>query len=149
MMIYLALLRGINVGGHKQIAMAALRKLLTQLGFIDARSLLQSGNLIFRGNARMGIQLEGLLEAEANKRLALQTHFFVRTEREWKAVLAHNPFPNEAQRDPAHLLVMFLKDARMSATWRRYGPPSRGRRSFALTADSSTSSTRTASGARV
>jgi len=37
--------------------------------------------------------------------------FFVRTREEWKAVIAHNPFPEAAERDPAHLLVMFLKDA--------------------------------------
>ncbi len=111
MRVYLALLRGINVGGHKQVAMADLRALLTHLGFLDARSLLQSGNLVFRGNARTGAHLERLLEAEAAKRLHLQTDFFVRTAEEWKALVAQNPFRKEAERDPGHLLVMFLKDA--------------------------------------
>jgi len=111
MTIYLALLRGINVGGHKLVAMADLRDLLTQLGCVDARSLLQSGNLVFRSNARTSAALERLLEVEAEKRLALQTDFFVRTAEEWKAVIARNPFRKEAERDPAHLVVMFLKDA--------------------------------------
>jgi uncharacterized protein (DUF1697 family) len=106
-----ALVRGINVGGHKQVAMADLRDLLTQLGFVDARSLLQSGNLVFRSQARTGAQLERLLEASAAERLALQTHFFVRTANELKAVIAHNPFPEEAKRDPGHLIVVFLKAA--------------------------------------
>jgi len=109
--IQLALLRGINVGGHRQVAMADLRGLLTQLGFVDPRSLLQSGNLVFGSNARTGAHLERLLEAEAAKRLALQTEFFVRSAPEWKAVVAHNPFREEAERDPGHLVVMFLKDA--------------------------------------
>jgi uncharacterized protein (DUF1697 family) len=52
MTIYLALLRGINVGGHRKVAMAELRDLLTQLGFDNARSLLQSGNLVFRSRRR-------------------------------------------------------------------------------------------------
>src|SRR6266581_983263 len=109
MTIHIALLRGINVGGHKRVAMSDLRDLLTQLGFMDARSLLQSGNLVFRSNARTGVNLERLLEAE--KRLGLRTDFLVRSAEEWKAVVARNPFPDEAERDPAHLLVVFLKDA--------------------------------------
>jgi uncharacterized protein (DUF1697 family) len=111
MTVYLALLRGINVGGHKQVAMSELRDLLTQLGFRDARSLLQSGNLVFRGDPRAGAYLEHLLEAETAKRLGLQTDFLVRTSDEWGAIVARNPFPEEAERDPGHLVVMFLKDA--------------------------------------
>jgi uncharacterized protein (DUF1697 family) len=55
--------------------------------------------------------LERLLEREVNKRLALQTDFFVRNADEWTAVVSHNPFRDEARRDPAHLVVVFLKDA--------------------------------------
>jgi uncharacterized protein (DUF1697 family) len=109
--VHVALLRGINVGGHKNVSMADLRDLLTQLGFADTRSLLQSGNLVFRSDGRTGPRLERLLEDEARKRLALQTVFFVRTAREWKAVVTRNPFRAEAERDPSHLVVMFLKDA--------------------------------------
>jgi uncharacterized protein (DUF1697 family) len=111
MTTHIAVVRGINVGGHKQVAMAHLRDLLTQLGFADPRSLLQSGNLVFRGSKRTSAQLERLLEAEAEKRLGLETHFFVRTAEEWKQVVARNPFTAEAKRDPGHLLVMFLKQA--------------------------------------
>ena len=111
MTTYIALLRGINVGGHKQISMADLRDLLTRLGFADVRSLLQSGNLLFDANGRTPAHLERLLEAEAEKRLALKTDFFVRTAKEWAGVVAHNPFRKEATRDPGHLVVMFLKDA--------------------------------------
>ena len=108
---HIALLRGINVGGHVQVAMADLRDLLTKLGLDDPLSLLQSGNLVFRSTGRTGRQLERLLEVEAEKRLGLQTAFFVRTAKEWRAILAGNPFSREAERDPRHLLVMFLKDA--------------------------------------
>jgi uncharacterized protein (DUF1697 family) len=108
--LFLALIRGINVGGHKMIAMADLRDLLTKLGFDDARSILQSGNLIFQARKRTTAQLESLLEKETEKRLGLETTFFVRTPAEWKTVIAQNPFRKEAQRDPGHLLVLFLKD---------------------------------------
>jgi uncharacterized protein (DUF1697 family) len=105
-----ALVRGINVGGHKQVAMSDLRDLLTTLGFVEPRSLHQSGNLLFRSNARTGAGLERLLEAEAEKCLDLQTDFFVRSADEWRAIVGHNPFRKEAERDPSHLVVMFLKD---------------------------------------
>lgn len=93
------------------MAMADLRDLLTKLGFADARSLLQSGNLVFRSDRRNPAQLERLLEAEAEKRLGLQTDFFVRSAEEWKELVARNPFRKEAERDPGHLVVLFLKDA--------------------------------------
>ena len=111
MTTWIALLRGINVGGHKMVGMADLRELLTELGFLDARSLLQSGNLVFRSDGQKSAQLERLLEAETEKRLGVQSDFFVRTADEWRALVARNPFRKEAKGDPAHLLVMLLKDA--------------------------------------
>jgi uncharacterized protein (DUF1697 family) len=108
---YIALLRAINVGGHAKVAMADLRDLVKRLGFEDAHALLQTGNLVFRGGSRSGAALERTLEAEAAKRLGLETDFFVRTSPEWQAVVAGNPFPADAKRDPSHLVVQFLKDA--------------------------------------
>jgi uncharacterized protein (DUF1697 family) len=111
MVVHIALLRAVNVGGRKPVVMAELRDLLTELGFVDTRSLLQSGNLVFRSNARTGSDLEGFLEEEAAKRLHLDTDFLVRTEEEWKRIVANNPFQEQAKRDPAHLVVTFLKRA--------------------------------------
>jgi uncharacterized protein (DUF1697 family) len=111
MTIHIALLRAVNLGPHQQVAMPDLRNLLTRLGFEEPRTLLNSGNLVFRSDGRSGAALEDLLEAEAEKQLGLRTDFFVRTATEWAAVIAANPFPDEAERDPGHLLVMFLKDA--------------------------------------
>jgi uncharacterized protein (DUF1697 family) len=110
MTVHIALLRAVNVGGHQQVAMADLRDLLTRLGFSGVRSLLQSGNLVFRSDAGAGAQLERTLEAETAKRLGVATDFFVRTAAEWRAVVARNPFREEARRDPGHLVVLFLKD---------------------------------------
>ena len=111
MTIHIALLRGVNVGGHQPVAMSALRDLLTELGFAGARSLLQSGNLVFRSDARTAAGLERMLELDAGKRLGLQADFLIRTAKEWKEVVARNPFRKEAERDPSHLVVMFLKSA--------------------------------------
>jgi len=119
MAIHIALLRGVNVGGYKPVSMSDLRDLLTELGILGARSLLQSGNLVFQSNTRTDGDLERLLEAEAEKHLDLRTDFFVCTVTELKAIVAHNPFRNETENDPAHLVVMFLKTAPTGRTWRR------------------------------
>lgn len=111
MTIQIALLRGVNVGGHNAVAMSDLRDLLTQLGFAGGRSILQSGNLVFRADARAGVDLERMLEMEAEKRLGLRAHFLIRSGEEWRKVVARNPFRKEAERDSGHLVVMFLKSA--------------------------------------
>jgi len=109
MSTHVALLRGINVGGRNKIPMADLRDLLVALGFADAKSLLQSGNLVFRSDRRTGAKLEQLLEAETKKRFDLSIDFLVRSAVEWEMVVSRNPFPDAAEHDPSHLLVMFLK----------------------------------------
>ncbi|HEU4642538.1 MAG TPA: DUF1697 domain-containing protein [Gemmatimonadaceae bacterium] len=111
MTTHIALLRAINVGGNSKVAMADLRALFTELGFADPRTLLQTGNVVFGGGRRSSATLERLLEQEMEQRLALRTDFFIRTAAEWERVIAGNPFPDAAKRDPGHLLVMFLKDA--------------------------------------
>lgn len=109
MPVHIALLRAVNVGGRQPILMADLRDLLTKLGFEDVRSLLQSGNLVFRSHPRRGSEIASLLEKEAANRLDLHTDFLVRSQEEWDRIITHNPFQDEAKRDPAHLIVMFLK----------------------------------------
>jgi uncharacterized protein (DUF1697 family) len=111
MTVHVALLRAINLAGHNRVSMADLRELLAELGLKDPKSLLQSGNLVFEADGRTSAQLETLLENGAKKRLNLETDFFVRTAAEWKRIISGNPFPEEAERDPGHLVVMFLKDA--------------------------------------
>jgi uncharacterized protein (DUF1697 family) len=111
MTVQIALLRAVNVAGHAAVAMSDLRDLLAALGFKDARSLLQSGNLVFRSGKQSGAGLERLLETEVAKRLDLDTDCFVRTAKEWETIVAKNPFRDEARRDPGHLVVMALKAA--------------------------------------
>jgi uncharacterized protein (DUF1697 family) len=107
----IALLRAVNVAGHNKVAISDLRALLDDLGFADAKSLLQSGNLVFQSNLVSGAALEQLLEKESAKRLGLTTEYFVRSADEWKQIVAHNPFPKEAKTAPGHLVVVFLKAA--------------------------------------
>jgi uncharacterized protein (DUF1697 family) len=108
-MTYVALLRGVNVGGNKMIAMADLRLALTKAGFTNVKTLLQSGNVVLDAAASSPVKLESQLEAEVEKRLGMKVVFYVRTAAELAAVIEANPFVAEAKRDPSHLLVTFFK----------------------------------------
>ena len=108
MATHIALLKGVNVRGGRMVAMADLRAWLADLGFDNPRSLINSGNLVFGGEAG-GVELEARLEREAEARLGLKTDVFVRTPAEWDALIAVNPFPAEAEDHPSKLLVMLLK----------------------------------------
>ena len=115
MTTYIALLRAINLAGRNQVGMADLRDMLSRMGLANARSLLQSGNVLFESRPRTTSQLERLLEAELLKHLSVGTDFMVRTADELSEAVTANPFPKEAARDPGHLLLIFLKDAPSAA----------------------------------
>jgi uncharacterized protein (DUF1697 family) len=108
---YVALLRAINVAGHNLVSMATLRKFLTELGVSEPRTLLQSGNVVFDAAKKSAAKLEGEFEQASRARLQLEINYFVRTAAEWQAIVADNPFPEAAEKDPGHLVVMCLKGA--------------------------------------
>lgn len=115
MSTHIGLLRAINLGAHNRVSMAALRELLGKLALRDPQTLLQSGNIVFGGGAKTTAQLEKLLEDATSKRLGVDTDYFVRTAKEWQAIIADNPFPKEARTDPTRLVMMCLKDAPAAA----------------------------------
>jgi uncharacterized protein (DUF1697 family) len=89
--------------------MSALRDFAKNLGFRDVRTILQSGNLVFEAERQGAKALENLLESKAKTALRFATDFFVRSAKDWKALVEKNPFPDEASGAPGHLIVMFLK----------------------------------------
>jgi uncharacterized protein (DUF1697 family) len=101
-----ALLRGINVGSHNRIAMADLRELLTALGYGDPRTLLQSGNVVLRADARPD-DLARELEREISRRFGVKTPVVVRTREEIAAVVAHDPLRDVVDQDKLYQ-VSFL-----------------------------------------
>jgi uncharacterized protein (DUF1697 family) len=108
---HVALLRAVNLPSHNKASSSELRALMTKLGLADGRTLLASGNMVFGSTGKTPAALEALLAAAAQKQLGLATEIFVRTEREWSALIAANPFRAEAKADPAHLVLMTFKDA--------------------------------------
>jgi uncharacterized protein (DUF1697 family) len=114
-MTYLALLRGINVGGRRSLAMVELRSMAEALGFGDVKTFIQSGNLVFSAKTRTPASLETLLEKETAKRFDMQVAFHVRAGAEWQAMIAANPFPREAAAAPNRLLAVCMKSAPSAA----------------------------------
>ena len=112
--VRVALLRAVNVGG-RMVAMAELKALTADLGLGDPRTLLQSGNLVFRADTGTDAELEAQLEAAIAERLGVRTDVHVRGAADLGQIVARNPFPKEAESDPGHLLVMFLKSSPAAA----------------------------------
>ena len=115
MTTYIGVLRAINLGAHNKIAMSDLRAMLEKLGFEEPKTLLLSGNIVFRTDTGSSAKLESILEAASTKHLKVTTDYFVRSAKEWQAIVDENPFKKEAKMDPAHVVMMCLRDAPMPA----------------------------------
>lgn len=104
-----ALLRGINIGRNKRLAMSDLRSLLRELGHPDATTYLQSGNVCLP-NVRAGLAETGAqIEAALARDMGLNVSVVMRSADELAAVVAANPFAAVAD-DPARHLVLFLAE---------------------------------------
>ncbi len=104
---YVALLRGINVGRNKRIAMADLRTLIGSLGFTKVSTVLNSGNAIFDAPARPSEEHAAAIEAAILAHLGLAVRVVVRTPPDLDRILAADPVVG-ARDDPSHYLVGFL-----------------------------------------
>ncbi len=105
---YVALLRGVNVGGSTTIAMADLRASLTDLGLGEVRTFLRSGNAVFTSDATAG-ELEPLIEKALAGELGLTTRVLVRSAAEVDAVIAAHPLVDVAD-SGSRMLAVFLSD---------------------------------------
>jgi len=106
--IHIALIRGINVGGKTMLAMADLRAACEKLRLKNPRTLLNSGNLLVESSESPG-EVEDRLERGMLKHLGRDLEFFVRSPKEWDAIIKANPFPKEAKADPGRLVLLCLK----------------------------------------
>ena len=110
MSLHIALLRGVNAAGNRQVTADELIALLTDLGFTNVRTGPKVGDLVFDSEERTGAELQTQLETELMARLSLRTDVYVRTAQAWQALVAANPFPEFAAADPGWLITLFLKD---------------------------------------
>jgi len=108
MPVVICLLRGINVGGHHKVGMAALRELCDSQQLTEARTLLQSGNLLFKTKERNMPALKKRFEACFEQAFGFRSETVFRTAGELRQTLAANPFAKRRDVEPAKLIVAFL-----------------------------------------
>ncbi|WP_299910324.1 DUF1697 domain-containing protein [uncultured Paracoccus sp.] len=104
--IWIALIRAIGGGTHAKLSMADLRGACAARGLRDARTILATGNVVFRSalpEAEVSDHLNGIMAAHG-----LTNAVFLRRPAELRQALNANPFPELATERPSRLLVMFL-----------------------------------------
>ncbi len=97
-----ALLRGINLGAKRRVAMADLRALLEEIGYTDVRTVLASGNAVITGT-----KSREKLERALAERFDMKIDVILRTMKELQAVVDADPFGDEVT-NPTRYFVVFL-----------------------------------------
>ncbi|HET8749278.1 MAG TPA: DUF1697 domain-containing protein [Sphingomicrobium sp.] len=104
-----ALLRGINVGGHRRVPMAELRELAESIGLESPRTYVASGNLLFRTN-RSREDAAAELERAIERRFGFFVDVLVRTREEWQVYRESNPFRAAADEQPKWVWMFLSKE---------------------------------------
>jgi uncharacterized protein (DUF1697 family) len=115
---YVAIIRGINVGGHHKVNMKTLRDALEKNKLKDVRTYIQSGNVVFRSGIKTTTTLESLFNKIIRDQFHIDVPVIVRDEKEWGKTVRQNPFLAEAY-DVKKLLVTFLAVKPMPADVRK------------------------------
>lgn len=108
MAVVIAMLRGVNVGGHNKIKMEELRGLCKSLKLRDACTYVQSGNLIFRTEERDLDLLAKRLQNAVERKFGFRPDVILRSAAEMRGVIGRNPFAKRRGIEPNRLLVTFL-----------------------------------------
>lgn len=111
---WVALLRGINVGRNKRIAMSELRDMMGSLGYEDVRTHLQSGNVIFASEKQKPAALEAAISSGIQTTFGMDVAVVIRSAAEIAAVVDANPFVARGA-DTSELHATFLAAAPSAA----------------------------------
>ena len=125
----IALLRGINVGGHNKLPMAQLREIAASIGLADVQTYIQSGNLVASTDGDPVAVGPALAEAITSA-TGLTVPVIVRTGGEWAEVVAANPFPDAVE--PGKLVHVICLPTRASESLRAFDACGFAREEFAV-----------------
>jgi len=103
---YVALLRGINVGGRNKVAMADLREVVTSLGHSEVTTYIQSGNIVFSATETSTSTLAADIERAIEKALGVSPRVVVLSSDELAAVIDANPYPDELNPKTVHAIFL-------------------------------------------
>ncbi len=105
---YIALLRGINVGGKNRIPMKELEPLCAALGWNSVETHLQTGNVVFTGSSAIST-LETELEQSIESCFGFSIPVIVRSASDFESCVAESPLTDQAAVDPSHVLLFLTK----------------------------------------
>jgi uncharacterized protein (DUF1697 family) len=105
---YLAMLRGINVTGHKIIKMEKLRASMEALGFSQVRTYVQSGNIVFRAATNSKAALRRMIAERIESDFGFAVPVFMKTAKDLARIVKENPFLEDKSIDQSKLHVTFL-----------------------------------------
>jgi uncharacterized protein (DUF1697 family) len=105
---YIALLRGVNVGGNGIISMPLLRDALANAGFENVRTYIQSGNILFTSTNTNRQELSGNIRACISKNFSLDISFVLFTKNEWQRIITKAPTWWGDDPDWKHNLLILL-----------------------------------------
>jgi len=109
---YISMLRGINVGGQKRVKMADLKIVYESLGFINVKTYIQSGNVIFESTTSNVGKFKRNIEHNIEKAFGFYVSVIIRSKEEFESIIKRNPFVIQGSaEDDTKLLVTFLTDA--------------------------------------
>lgn len=110
MTTYVALLRGINVGGNNLIKMIDLKACFSSLGFEAVSTYIQSGNVLFRADEPDQARLTGQVEAALSQTFNYPSRVVIRSHQQMKAIVAHAPTGFGSAPDIYRYDLLFLKE---------------------------------------
>src|SRR5712692_5402783 len=108
---YIALLRGINVSGHKIIKMDELRKSFGALGLGDVQTYVQSGNVVFKAPKQSSEILSSQIREKIARDFGFSVPVIIRSSGEVRRAIENNPFLKQRGIDSSKLHVTFLSKA--------------------------------------
>jgi len=117
MEIYIALLKGINVGGNNILPMTELVAVFEGLGLSNIKTYIQSGNVVFQCKQINSIELSQEICAAIKKRCGFVVHIFILEANDLKNTIASNPFP-AAEAEPNMLHLFFLSSLPENPDWK-------------------------------
>jgi uncharacterized protein (DUF1697 family) len=106
---FIAIIRGINVGGHNRVNMQVLRESLTKKKLQDVQTYIQSGNIVFRSEHDAAEDCAAIIRAVLKQKFDADVPVIVRTATQWRQTLKKNPFLGDTD-DHTKLLVTFLPE---------------------------------------
>ncbi|HEY5689304.1 MAG TPA: DUF1697 domain-containing protein [Yeosuana sp.] len=110
MKTYVALLRGINVSGHKKVPMAELRDILFKVGFVNVQTYIQSGNVIFRSTEEDIQKLTQIIQKEIKNYFDFEVPVLIKTNDELLNIFNDCPFSQEKRESSYFTLLYWTPD---------------------------------------